>query len=242
MRRALFLLLISLLAAVGTSATAGGAWPRGKGNGFLSVSWTTFGDAVGYVKEISGPLSEKPELELTNESAVYAEYGISERLTFGLDSFSRRESNLSSAILFIAAALGNLDWKNHYGAQIGYGPVRDWLDRKDSVLRAGLAYGRGYQSPWGDGWVEVDGKLGWQVDAEERYWKIDSTLGYNATDRSMLYLQIQSGAGVDGPIYVRAVPTYVRRFGHGISVESAILLGMQNDNAQGLKLGAWLDF
>lgn len=240
----LLALLLGILLLPGQPAQAGGAWPRGKGNGFLSVTWSTFGDAVGYVKELSGPLLEKPELELTNEIGVYAEYGITERLTFGVDRFQQPEPEpgIGATILFLRSALGNLDWSNHYGVEIGFGPVRDWRGEDDTVIRAGFSVGRGYSSRWGDGWLELDSKFGQQLEVQEQFWKIDGTMGWNATDASFVSLQLQSGAAGDGPVYMRAVPAYVRRFDHGISVESALLLGVQNDEAQGVKLGAWLDF
>ncbi|WP_068117476.1 hypothetical protein [Tropicimonas marinistellae] len=240
----ILLLLCDFWIASVLPATAGGAWPRGEGRTFISLSWSTFGDAAGYLEKISQPIDAEnvPELKLTDEIAFFAEYGITERLTFGVDTYNRPDTGLASNVLFLRSGIGNPDWANRYGIEIGFGPIHDWRGQDDTVMRVGLAWGRGYQSRWGNGWMEVDSKLGWQTDAAEEYWKIDSTLGLNATERSIFYFQLQSGAAGEADPFLRAVPAYVFRFDRGISVESALLLGMQNDDAQGVKIGAWLEF
>ena len=73
-------------------------------------------------------------------------------------------------------------------------------------------------------------------------YQIDSTFGYRPTERDMWYLQMQSGQVEDSPIFTRAVPTYVRSFGNGLSIETALRIGVENDDAQGVKMGVWLEF
>ncbi|SNT33731.1 hypothetical protein [Tropicimonas sediminicola] len=242
MRPVMHLLLFLLAMMTALPAAAGGAWPRGKGNVFASISWTTFGDVEGYLAQVSHPIVEGRRVELENELGLYAEIGLSERLTFGLDRHTRPESDINAAIWFLRGSLGDLSWRNRYAVEIGLGPVQDWRGLEDTMMRTGFAWGRGFETRWADGWVDVDAKAGWQMEAEEGHWKLDTTVGFKPGERNLVYLQMQSGGIESAPAYLRAVPTYVRRLGHGLSVESALQLGLHNDDAQGVKLGTWFEF
>lgn len=235
-------LLVSLCILLAFPAVAGGAWPRGKGHAFAALTWSTFGDVAGYLEQVSQPVIEGPRTELTDEFGLFAEIGVTDRLTFGVDRHNRPDTGIGASIWFLHYGLADLPWNSRYAVEVGFGPVQDWRGLDDSMVRAGLAWGRGFESPWGGGWIELDGKAGWQVEAEEGHWKLDATLGLKPGERNLVYLQMQSGAIEHSPAYLRAVPTYVRRLGHGISVETALLLGVQNDDAQGVKIGTWFEF
>ncbi len=223
-------------------AFAGGAWPRGKGHGFVSVTWSTFGDLVGYFYALQTPLLEEPTLDLTEEIGTYAEYGLTDRLTFGLDRYNRPTTDTGSSIWFLRANLGSFQWKNRYGVELGLGSNRNWLGETETVYRLGVSWGRGFDTRWGAGWIDVDAKVATLSDSGSVLWKVDNTLGFQPNERSTWSLQMQSGA-LDGyPSYLRAVPAYVRDIGHGFRLESALLIGLQNDESQGMKVGAWYEF
>ncbi|WP_106205180.1 hypothetical protein [Aliiruegeria haliotis] len=235
-----FILCLVLL-GVALPAEAGGAWPRGKGKFFGSLTWSSWGEYAGYIAALTGQSTTTP-LESTEEIGTYFEYGLSDRLTFGLDGYHRPAATTGSTILFLRAALAPASGPNRYSTEIGVGTIRDGPGTGQQVIRAGLAWGRGYESRFGNGWAEVDAKVGHVSEDAVFYYKADATLGLNRTDRNTWILQLQLGAIDDNPGYARLAPSLVRRLGNRFSVEAGLLAGVQNDNSAGLKLGGWLDF
>ncbi len=223
-------------------AIAGGAWPRGKKNGFASLSFSTFGDMQAYVTGLSYQIPGVEPVELTQEYAFYFEYGLTEKLTFGIDRTMRPKNETYSAVYFLRRNFSRANWRSSYGFEIGMGGYRDWRQVNDTQLRIGMAWGRGFTTRWIDGWVDIDAKLSALEKTESVAWKVDSTLGFKPGDRTLFYLQMQSGALDDYGTYTRAQPTYVMKLGRGFSLESAVTLGIENDETQGMKIGAWLDF
>ncbi|MFD0978054.1 hypothetical protein [Tropicimonas aquimaris] len=242
MRSLSLLPLIVLAMIMALPVTAGGAWPRGKGQVFASLSWTTFGDMEGYLAQVSQPIVEGTRIVLENELALYAEVGMSERLTFGIDRHNRPANGTGASIWFLRSSLGDLSWQNRYAVEIGFGAVQDWRGLDDTIMRTGFAWGRGFSTRWANGWLDMDAKAGWQMEAEEGHWKLDTTFGLTPGEKNLVYLQMQTGGIDSAPAYLRAVPTYVRRLGRGLSIESTLQLGIHNDDAQGVKIGTWFEF
>ncbi|RYH06868.1 hypothetical protein [Tropicimonas sp. IMCC6043] len=244
-RLALFVLGVGLAAALVQPAAAGGAWPRGKGHVFASLTYSTFGDVVTYFQGLARPIPGVTYPELTSETGLYAEYGLTERLTFGLDRSTRGPGEAMTSVWFLRRNFGRPDWRSSYGLELGFGSARIWNDWEiveDTQLRVGAAWGRGFESRWFGGWVDVDAKLSAFAETGIRAWKVDTTFGISRDERGLLYLQMQSGAIGDSPTYTRAVPTFVLRLPRGISLESAMLLGVRNEDDLGMKVGAWLEF
>lgn len=238
-------LLLSALLAVALAAgpgIAGGAWPRGKDRGFVSLSYSTSGDIIGYVRSMSARGSGVEPPHLRREIGFYLEYGLSDHMTFGIDRYVHPGDHTFGAIWFLRRNF-TLDYlPGNFGLEFGGGGYRDERGILDTQFRAGASWGQGVETRWMDGWVEVDAKIGTLEKTGSVIWKVDSTLGIKPGERSLLYLQLQSGA-LDGfAAYTRAVPTYVRKFGHGISLESALLIGLRNEDNDGVKIGAWVEF
>ncbi|MDV7142315.1 hypothetical protein R3X27_06440 [Tropicimonas sp. TH_r6] len=235
------ILCLALIAAA-QPGLAGGAWPRGKDKGFLSLSYSTFGDVMGYMQSLSYQVPGVEPVELTQEIAAYFEYGITENLTFGIDRIQRPHEHSFSTVYFLRRNYSRPNWRSSYGFEVGMGGYRDWRQINDTQFRVGASWGRGFETRWIDGWVDIDAKMSGLDKARTMAWKVDSTLGLKPGERSLFYLQMQSGA-LDGyPTYTRAQPTYVMKLGRGISIESAVTIGLENDESQGMKIGAWLDF
>ncbi|SDJ99117.1 hypothetical protein [Aliiruegeria lutimaris] len=234
--------VLAMIFATAPACEAGGGWPRGTDRVFASVSYSTFGDMQGYVTGLTYKIPGVEPVELTEELGFFVELGLSETLTFGLDRNSRPKQETQSSVFFLRKNYSRPNWRSSYGIEIGLGGYRDWRQINDTQLRLGLAWGRGFETRWFDGWAEVDAKVATLEKTESVYWKVDSTLGFKPTERSTFFLQMQSGAMDDFDIYTRAVPTYVMRINRHISLESADTVGVRNDDAQGIKVGAWLEF
>lgn len=233
---------IAAAIALAEPSVAGGAWPRGKDKVFASLSYSTSGELPGYVQALAArtPGIEPPAM--TQEFGLYVEYGLTETLTFGIDRHLRPEENTAAGVWFLRRNFTRPGWRSSYGVEFGAGGYRDWRQVDDTQFRIGLSWGRGFEGGRLKGWVDVDAKLSTMLTTDSVAWKVDSTVGIEPSERSLLYLQMQSGA-LDGyPTYTRAQPTYVLRMGHGISLESALLIGIENDEAYGMKVGAWVEF
>ncbi|MFV0360732.1 hypothetical protein [Tropicimonas sp.] len=232
-----------VLLPLASTVDASSAWPRGKGKVFASVSWSTWGDIIGYTEAIQEPwIDEPPILEQTEEISFFGEFGLSDRVTVGIDNHRRADSDIGETILFLRTNLGALDWPDKFSLQIGAGPSRDWQETEQTAYRVGFGWGRGFDTRWGGAWTDIDAKYTALPETDTNFYKLDATIGLNTTDKAMWYLQVQSGAVDDNPAFVRLVPTYVRRIGYGMSLESALLWGVENDEAQGVKFSAWFEF
>jgi hypothetical protein len=75
-------LLAIWMAAATASAAQGSAWPRSPGSGFIAVGFEaiTNRDALG-----ADGLVADPSPDFTGYRTLYAEVGVTPRLTFGLD-------------------------------------------------------------------------------------------------------------------------------------------------------------
>jgi hypothetical protein len=219
-----------------------GAWSRGKGNVFASVSWSNWADLVGLVQDAQEPITEPLTFEMTTEISTYFEYGVTDRLTIGYDGTSRPEVDTGSRLVFAKLGLGNPDWYNQYALELAVGPEKSVDEPVEAAYRVTFSYGRGYELFERPGWVNIDAKAGTIAEEGLMLYQIDSTLGIRTSERDMWYLQMQSGMVEGGEIYTQAVPTYVRSFGNGLSIETALRIGIENDTTQGIKLGAWLEY
>ncbi len=238
------LLLGLVLAVVLTAAPclAGGAWPRGKDKVFVSLSYSSFGDVMEYVQSRYAPVPGQEQARLTQEIGFYVEIGLTERLTFGVDRYLRPRDDTFGAVWFLRRNFDITTLPGSFGFEFGLGAHRDWRGIDDTQFRTGLSWGQGFETRWLNGWVEIDAKLGALDKTGSVVWKVDSTLGVKPGERSMIFLQMQTGAMDGFPTYTRAVPTYVRRLGRGISLETALLLGVRNDHNDGGKAGIWIEF
>lgn len=242
MARALSFLFAAIAILAASGAQASNAWPRGKNKVFASVTWSTWGDIIGYTTAIQEPWVEPPILEQTEEIGMYAEYGLTDRFTLGIDHYNRPGGVAATSIFFLRGNVGSLDWANKFAIEIGAGPATDWMIDDEIAYRIGAGWGRGFETPWGGAWADIDAKYTTFSDTDTYLYKVDTTVGISPSDKSLWYLQVQSGALEDYPSYTRLVPTYVRKIGYGMSLESALLWGVKNDESQGVKFGAWFEF
>ncbi|MBE3640268.1 hypothetical protein [Mangrovicoccus algicola] len=245
-----------LLLIVWTAPLLAGAWPRGKGNGFLSLSYEETmrrgeaGAALGLSDRV---LTEEPDRY--GFSAFYAELGVTDRLTFGLDAGQDHGPDTYQVIAFAVMNVSPADWRTQIALELGLGQ-RDYpADAFDAaplaeleeggtetVIRPGLSLGRGFSTRLGDGWAAIDARVELRRDHGDRIPKIDTTLGIAPGPRSLAYLQLQySDYPGTAPNY-RLVPTYVFRPLPWMALESAILWDVAGGNRAGLRAAIWLEF
>lgn len=206
-----------------SGAAHAGAWPREQGTGFASA-------AARFVwpRDLSVTRPESTYLTL------YLEYGLTERLTLGLD-LGHSVSGDGKAVGFVRLPLARRgDWV--MAAEIGAGVIAG-----QKVLRPGLSVGRGLQGKHGGGWLSADAlveidQIG-GLDA-----KMDVTWGMALPRDRTLILQVQTGIPGDRDPFLRLAPSLVTPLPGGLKAEIGATLGLSGDNGVGLMFGLWREF
>lgn len=228
----ILLLFMLLLPSIATA----GAWPREKGEVFLSFS-----------NEISTAANTRH----ATGTMLYAEYGLTNRLTVGFDGTLGATGTPSEAYLFLRAPLGQLDRPTHLAIGFGLGvkniPNPWGATSNQKLARIGASWGRGLKR----GWLGVDMSAATVLNTSINVpgqsgttYKADFTWGMKPSKRIMLIWQLQTGKSPDGPTYARFSPSVIWSLGQskGPQVEIGFVKGLTGDESQSLKLGFWKRF
>ncbi len=226
MRNWLMAFLIWLVPA----ATLAGPWPRDPGDIFVSVSYNAATDAVALWNLQLMP----PE----TYTGVYAEYGLTPRLTFGLDGgFS--EDGAYSAILLARYAIGDLDARMRYAVSLGAG--RSGPPHQTQV-QIGAHLGRGLQLAGRSGWASLDMAGIHRLDSSDIAAKADLTLGLNLSDTWATIVQLQAGQYSGSAAYLRIAPSVVRTISPRLKMEIGLTGEVLGSRQVGAKLATWISF
>ncbi|WP_126974773.1 hypothetical protein [Frigidibacter oleivorans] len=173
-----------------------GPWARDKGGAFLSLSQEGGGAGTGW-------------------TSVYAEYGLTPRLTLGLDA-GRGSSGDDQLHLFLQQAILTGPGPNRLSLTMGAGLERrvDPASPDIAFGSLGLAWGRSLGTPLGPGWVAVEPQLRLGVEVTKDWpptvlltpdlkmttaltGRLDLTLGLHVTARTMLIGQLRLDRGFE---------------------------------------------
>lgn len=209
-----FLAVLILMAT--TALARPGAWLRGPQTAFLSFSRTT--DQQG-----------------NTHDSLFAEFGLTPRLTLGLDA-GRARNHDWTAVAFLRRPLGQTGRPTQLAWEMGLG-----RDRTQIMIRSGLSVGRGFKTRWGSGWAAIDTVADFGISTFRTDYKADLTLGWHR-DQAMLIMQMQAGDPAFGTPYAKFAPSFVRPLGKRMKLELGLSLGLVNDDTRGAKLGIWLEF
>jgi hypothetical protein len=214
-----------------------GAWPREAGTGFASLSFWPAQAGAG------------------NYTALFAEWGLSPRLTLGLDA-GRSVSGQTKAVVFLRAPV--MAWADsRVAAEIGWGEIAG-----QRVIRPGLSFGRSLANAYGAGWFAVDTVLELDLETRDMDVKADITLGFTPSPPSgppvpwTAMLQVQTGivaikesllqlreAGIrPQPSFMRIVPSVTYRLRDGVDLELGFYRNLTGSDERGFKLGLWTRF
>lgn len=229
-------LLTVLILALWPCLCSASAWPREKGGVFLSFATTTKASPQLHATQI-------PELAHSSETSLYAEYGLTDRVTLGFDGMMTDSVSYGQYLVFGRVALGDLDARDRFAASFAIGQFIDTVIDVDhleaeqtSLTRLGLHYGRGLQNGW----------LGAEVfatnEAAGTSLKFDATWGLKPWDRWMFIAQLQTGQPAQGDSYVNFAPSVVWKINKRISVELSVIQPLDGDRDPALKLGSWTEF
>lgn len=217
-RLMILLCLCSLVAALPARTAHAGPWPREAGKTFLSLSW------------------ERDLMRDIGYATVYAEYGLTDRLTLGLD-IGADPDGLSKAIAFARFPFGQSPGGMRLALEMGTG-VTD----KRPVMRPAMSFGRGIDMVGRSGWLTLDIRATVFQDTFDAAWESDLTLGLNATARGKAIMQLQTGQPVTGDAYVKLGSSWVMQGPPGRHIEFGVVTGLKNSDALAAKIALWHAF
>ncbi len=218
----MMMLRCALLFLAFASTAHAGAWPRGKGNGFLMAS------VQATAPNLAGPVSYY--------SGSYVEYGLTNKLTLGSD-IGHSVSGNSKALIFLSYPIGTLAKKHHFAAELGFGRVAG-----STVVRPGLSYGRGFKNRFGQGWFSIDALLEHHLGESRTDVKVDMTLGLNHDGGFKSIIQLQTGKQRGDPGFVRLAPSFAMPMGRDMHFELGFSAALRGPADYGVKLGLWRAF
>lgn len=219
----------------GPGPALAGAWPREEGTFFLSLSQ---GLSSG------SPALLAPDQSFRSYTSVYAEYGLTERLTVGLDAAYGwgPEADLWTGLVFARWPLGETAAGDRFAVDLGLGQRVDSGEGTDLRTRLGLAWGRGFEIGWGQGWMGVEGSAERLIPANDQLYKADFTVGLKPNDDWMLMLQVQSGLYPEGDPLVRLAPSVARRITEHMRAQVGLDATIVGERSYGVKFSTWLTF
>lgn len=212
------------LLILGSSAAHAGAWQKPKGEGFSSAAVR-----LTWPQDITRLDPASPEGQYYT---LYLEYGLTERLTGGLD-LGRSVSGATKAIAFLQLPVRDRDTGPKISAALGLGQIDG-----DAVLRPGLSVGWGLEN----GWLSADGFAEIHLGGSQTDFKLDITWGRNLPRDRKVLLQIQTGAVAGEPSFIRLAPSMVFPLRDQLRIETGISLGLVGDDSVGILFGIWNAF
>jgi hypothetical protein len=231
--RALGAALVALVLCAGMARA--GAWPRGAGETFLSL---------GQGFSSGSPALLAPDQSFRSYTSVYAEYGLTDRLTIGLDAGYGwgPEADLWTGLVFARWPLGETAAGDRFAVDLGLGQRVDSGEGADTRTRLGLAWGRGFESGWGQGWMGVEGSTERLIPANDQLYKADFTIGLKPDDDWMMILQVQGGIYPEADPLVRLAPSVVRRITERMRAQVGLDATVVGAWSYGVKFSTWLSF
>ncbi len=232
--------LTGLLLLTSAVAVHAGAWPREKGRTFVSVSQSV---STGTLTLLA------PTLELSSYTSLYAEYGLTDKLTVGLIAgrggdigAGRSESDLTSFLAFARYPVWSDDGGHRVAVDLGFGTIDDETDGRQQRIRPGVAWGYGFESRWGGGWLGIESSLDYRTPTGDTAFKADVTAGIKPDDRYMYIFQVQSGHYPNSEPLVRIAPSVVRKVSKRFHLQLGGFAGALGDDSVGATLSVWASF
>ncbi|MBI6628583.1 hypothetical protein [Pontibaca salina] len=237
MPRILVFFLLCLLAAQSAQASA---WLREKGSGFVSTAGV-----------LRGP-SSAPQYE----TRIYADYGVLGHLTLGIDlnqkgavSESSQVSMLSGhARIFMRLPFTPDAWRMRYTLELGTGIyVRDTNLHTEKIERlrmhtVALALGRGFDSPWGPGWLTAQTTVERREALADPIYKLDASIGLSNKRLFRPLLKVAATRVADDPVSWSLTPTILIGSGKKATWAAGLERTFGPNASVGLELGFWREF
>lgn len=221
MQSILTALMICLTAAQPACA---GAWMREPKTGFMSVTTT--------LRNVAGPLRY--------ETSFYADYGLTPRLSLGVD-VNERPGTTGHVMLFARLPLGPTDGKTRFAMELAVGGYH-WKGQWTHISKTTLSLGRSFTSPWGAGWLSVDAAIELRNRAPDPIYKLDTTIGLSPKRRFAPILQLETAHIRNKPFAWALTPGVMIKARNNITWLVGFEVKSAAQTSLGLKLGLWRRF
>ncbi len=208
---------VSCLLLLAAAPAGAGAWPRGKGQVFLSVSAET----------------DSRSSRLGASGGLYGEIGLTGRLTLG----GQIDRNAGFE-LFLRRSY-TLPW-GHVAA-LSFGAARVDARPERSVTFSGLHWSKSLTLGRFSGWATLDTRLALGLDNRIDHGKADALLGLNLNPRWKAMLALETYRDRDTTV-AEVVPSLARRLTRRSHLQLRLPVPVAGGGAPRGGLSLWLDF
>ena len=169
-------------------------------------------------------------------------------LTLGVDAGRSAGRGEGQAIVFARTTVGPQSPTRRQALELGFGARLGGEEAARPALRAGLSWGRGFETRAGPGWLALDGSVtGYGGLAtlgrdEGLALKLDTTMGVRPSDDSQVTLQVFWSRSGEEEAALRVVPSYARRLRGETFGRVGVVLGTGAAPSLGIKLGLFREF
>ncbi|MFT4743079.1 MAG: hypothetical protein ACI91Z_001053 [Yoonia sp.] len=219
----LILIFLGLICAANLAHA--GAWSREKGQLFIAAGGNFL-------------LSDGAQLPVHYDPTVYAEFGLSERLTLGMDLHTADAGRIGSIFFFASVPIGDLQSHQKFAANLSLGARANALAQTEALIRGGLSWGMGLDN----GWLSIDASATYGTDDRTFRPKVDATFGYRWTDKWTTSLQVQTGQGFTNDYYAKIAPSVTYNLRDNIKLHLGAVHALTGDRGSALKFETWLTF
>jgi hypothetical protein len=219
----LIAILLGLISAANLAHA--GAWARDKGDLFIAAGGNFL-------------LSDGAQLPVHYDPTLYAEYGLSERMTIGMDLHTADAGRIGSIFFFASFPIGGLESKQKFAATLSLGARANVHAQTETLVRGGLSWGIGLDT----GWLAVDASATYGTDNRTFRPKVDATYGHRWSDKWTTSLQLQTGQGFTNDYYAKVAPSVTYNLRDDIKLHLGAVHALTGDRGSGLKFETWLTF
>ena len=219
-------LAVGLLICVSAQQSLAGAWPRGKGNAFISstasMTWP------------SGRDFDLPDVY----GGGYFEYGLSDRLTLGVDlgsSDATRPDRLK-AVGFLRYTLTNAQSRHQFALDLGGGQ-----NLGQNAIRLGASYGTGLKILQRSGWLSIEAHVLGNPKNLQSSQSLDATLGVNLEHGKLMAL-FSAYSAPTGQSTLTLTPSYAHKLPGKRHLVIGVTFDLRGAPDPALKLGVWQEF
>lgn len=202
-----------------------GAWMRDEGTGFLST----------------GAILRQGDPQAARELSLYGDYGLSPRLTLGVD-VNQRPGVSGHALLFARLPLNAPEARSKFALETALGG-HHWMGDWSPMYRVTFSAGRGFTTRKGaHGWIALDASYERRLGDTDPAYKLDGTIGLSGPARLRPILQIETAFSPGQPVFWAVTPGLLIEGGHNRTWHLGLERKSASRDTLGLKLGLWLQF